>query len=75
MPEDAPYYPSFLVVLTTFWMIYYCHIESGDPTGWLKYVAWRPRYLSEYVCSIALIVGASGMLTEVRKRHGRLRKD
>lgn len=69
-----PYYPTWvgpiLFTLTTCWMIYYTEIESGDPTGWLKYLVWGICYLLEYVCAIAFIVSSSRMLTEARKRNG-----
>lgn len=71
-----PYYPTWigpsLVILTTFWMFYYTDIENGTPRTWLKYVVWGPCYLMEYVCSIRFIVAASGMITESRRRQGRL---
>lgn len=74
-----PHYPTWigptLVTLTTCWMLYYARIESGSPTGLLKYVVWGPCYLLEYVCAIAFIVSASGMLTEARKRQGHLTFD
>lgn len=74
-----PYFPTWigptLVILTSFWMVYYASIESGNPSTWLKYVVWSICYPLEYLCSISFILSASKILTEARARQGRWRPE